>query len=60
MRRQHGWITALAAAQSMENDPKAALEAHPLFDQGRDPSLLNLRSAVENLDVLIARLKGAE
>jgi hypothetical protein len=50
----------LAATQSLEDDPKAALEAHPLFDQGRDPSLLSLQSSVETIDVLISPLKGGQ
>jgi GTP cyclohydrolase III len=56
-KKLHGWIGALATYQLGGDNPLASLEAQPLFDQGRDPSLRILESAAGNIDVLLQRLK---
>lgn len=57
LHRQHGWVTAIADA--MRNDPALAerLEQHPFYDQGPASGIQSTDVMIQNIDVLIQRLK---
>ena len=58
LRRQHGWL--IAVAETIESNPEMCvrLKQHPFYDQGLAPELRSIGETHQHIDGLIQKLKG--